>query len=227
MMNRERVKIPEGDYELYKRLVDAVQDYAIIAVDRAGYILSWNTGAQRLNGYTAQEAIGEHFSIFYSQEDIDAHKPEFELRTAERVGRFEDFGWRVRKDGTRFWANVVISPLRGADGEVIGFSKVTRDITERKAAEEQLAESEQRFRALVQHVRDYAIFAMSADGRIQTWNEGARRIKGYDAEDIVGREYELFFTPEDRAAGLPQRLLRAARELGSTEHEGWRMRKDG
>src|SRR5512138_2726308 len=113
---------------LYRLLVDSVRDYAIFALDPEGRVLSWNAGAERLKGYTASEIIGRHFSIFYPPERIAEHFPEHELEVASRVGRFEDEGWRVRKDGTRFWANVVITALRNPTGALIGFAKVTRDL---------------------------------------------------------------------------------------------------
>jgi len=127
---------------LYGLLVETVQDYAIFALDPDGYILSWNAGAKRLKGYTRQEIIGRHFSIFYPPEDIARGKTKWELEIAAREGRFEDEGWRVRKDGTQFWANVVITALRAPDGDLVGFAKITRDLTERRDAEEELRQSE-------------------------------------------------------------------------------------
>jgi len=165
--------------ELHRLLVDSIDEYAIFALDPAGYILSWNAGAQRLKGYTADEIIGKHFSIFYPPEQIERGFPNFELREATRVGRFEDEGLRVRKDGSRFWANVVITALRDpSSGGLVGFGKVTRDLTERRRAEESLRLSEERFRLLVQGVKDYAIFMLDPGGYITTWNAGAERIKG-------------------------------------------------
>src|SRR2546423_12618888 len=146
--------------ELHRLLVEGVDDYAIFALDPDGFILSWNAGAQRFKGYTAEEVVGKHFSIFYPREKIEEGFPEYELREAARVGRFEDEGWRVRKDGTRFWADVVITALRDASGQLIGYAKVTRDLTERRVAEEELRESEERFRLLVNSVKDYAIFML-------------------------------------------------------------------
>src|SRR4051794_18093647 len=108
---------------LYRLLVESVKDYAIFALDPRGNILSWNAGAQRIKGYLPEEAIGKHFSIFYPRELVAEGFPEFELRTAANVGRFEDEGWRIRKDGTRFWANVVITALRAPDGTLVGFAK--------------------------------------------------------------------------------------------------------
>ncbi len=126
--------------ELYRLLVESVRDYAIFALDPNGYIVSWNPGAERFKGYTAPEIIGKHFSVFYPPEDLLARKPQIELEIATAVGRLEDEGWRVRKDGTQFWANVVITALRGPDGELVGFAKVTRDLTQRRAAELQAVE---------------------------------------------------------------------------------------
>jgi PAS domain S-box-containing protein len=130
--------------ELYRLLVESVKDYAIFALDPNGYIVSWNPGAQRFKGYTASEIIGKHFSVFYPPEDLLARKPQIELEIATAVGRLEDEGWRVRKDGTQFWANVVITALRAPDGELVGFAKVTRDLTQRRAAELQAVEDARR-----------------------------------------------------------------------------------
>jgi len=213
--------------DLYRLLVESVDDYAIFALDRNGYILSWNAGAQRFKGYTADEAIGKHFSIFYPQERVEEGFPEFELREAARVGRFEDEGWRIRKDGSRFWANVVITALYNPKGQLVGFGKVTRDLTERRLAEEALRESEQRFRLLVHGVRDYAIFMLDTTGHITTWNTGAQRIKGYTSEEIIGKHFSIFYTAEDLEDGKPARELEIATRTGVYEEEGWRLRKDG
>jgi PAS domain S-box-containing protein len=213
--------------ELYRVLVDSVRDYAIFALDPDGYILSWNAGAKRFKGYESDEAIGKHFSIFYPPEKVAERFPEHELEVASRVGHFEDEGWRVRKDGSRFWANVVITALRGEGGELIGFAKVTRDLTERRRAELALQESEQRFRLLVQGVRDYAIFMLDASGHVATWNDGAERIKGYTADEIIGKHMRTFYPPEDNAADKTTHELEVAAREGSFEEEGWRMRKDG
>ncbi len=213
--------------ELHRLLVESVDDYAIFALDPDGYILSWNAGAQRFKGYTADEIIGKHFSIFYPPERISEGFPQYELREAARVGRFEDEGWRLRKDGTRFWANVVITALRDHSGNLVGYAKVTRDLTERRLAEEALRESEERFRLIVQGVRDYAIFMLDPTGHITTWNEGAQRIKGYSAEEIIGKHFSIFYPPEANAIGHPQHELEIAKAKGVYEEEGWRLRKDG
>jgi PAS domain S-box-containing protein len=213
--------------ERFRLLVEGVQDYAIFVMDPEGRISSWNQGAETIKGYKAAEIIGKHFSIFYPDEDLRTGKPAWELEVATRLGRFEDFGWRVRKDGSRFWANVVITALRDASGRLYGFGKVTRDITERRRAEEALRVSEERFRLLVQGVRDYAIFMLDRGGKVSSWNEGAERIKGYRASEIIGKHFSVFYPEVDLRAGKPQRELEEAIEKGRCEDEGWRVRKDG
>jgi PAS domain S-box-containing protein len=213
--------------ELHRLLVDSIDDYAIFAIDPEGYILSWNAGAHRLKGYAPEEIIGKHFSIFYPPEQNARGFPSFELREADRVGRFEDEGWRVRKDGSRFWANVVITALRGPSGSLVGFAKVTRDLTERRRTEETLRLSEERFRLLVQGVKDYAIFMLDPNGYVTTWNAGAERIKGYAAGEILGKHFSAFYTPEDLESGKPARELEIATATGVYEEEGWRIRRDG
>ncbi len=213
--------------ELHRLLVESVDDYAIFALDPDGFILSWNAGAQRFKGYTADEIIGKHFSIFYPREKIEEGFPDYELREARRVGRFEDEGWRIRKDGSRFWANVVITALHDPAGRLVGFAKVTRDLTERRIAEEALRESEERFRLIVQGVKDYAIFMLDPTGHITTWNEGAQRIKGYTADEIIGKHFSIFYPPDVAASGHPEHELEIAKAKGVYEEEGWRVRKDG
>jgi PAS domain S-box-containing protein len=225
---------PNGDIrsildagDLHRLLVDSVQDYAIFALDPQGYILSWNAGAQRFKGYTADEVLGKHFSIFYPRELVAEGFPAFELRTAANTGRFEDEGWRIRKDGSRFWANVVITALRDREGRLTGFAKVTRDLTERREAEEAIRESEERFRLILEGVRDYAIFMLDPRGRVATWNAGAERLNGYRAREINGVHFSKFYPPDDVAAKKPEHELEVAVETGKYEEEGWRVRKDG
>jgi PAS domain S-box-containing protein len=208
-------------------LIDAIQDYAIFILDPDGVIRSWNSGASRTMGYAANEAIGSHFSIFYEQDAIAAGKPQMELEVAAREGRIEDEGWRIRKDGTRFWANTIITPLRTPAGDVTGFAKVTRDLTQRRAADEELRQSEEMFRLLVASVKDYAIFLLDPEGRVKTWNAGAERIKGYKPSEIIGHHFSEFYPEVDLRNGKPARELVIAREQGSVEDEGWRVRKDG
>jgi PAS domain S-box-containing protein len=213
--------------EQFRLLVEGVQDYAIFMLDPEGRISSWNQGAQQIKGYKAAEIIGKHFSIFYPDEDLRRGKPAWELEVAKRVGRFEDYGWRLRKDGSRFWANVIITALRDPQGHLHGFAKVTRDISDRREAEEALRSSEERFRLLVQGVRDYAIYMLDPQGNVSSWNEGADHIKGYKADEIIGKHFSVFYPEEDRRAGKPQKELEAARQAGRFEDEGWRVRKDG
>jgi PAS domain S-box-containing protein len=213
--------------ERYRILVDAITDYAIYMLDPEGIIASWNAGAARFKGYSEAEVIGEHFSRFYLPEDRERGLPEKALKTAAEQGRFEGEAWRVRKDGSRFWAHVVIDPVRNADGGLVGFAKITRDLTERKAAEERLRKTEQQFRLLVQGVTDYAIYMMDPEGRVSSWNAGAERIKGYLPEEIIGEHYSNFFGEEERANRVPWKALEIAAEEGRYESEGWRYRKDG
>lgn len=211
----------------YRLLVDAITDYAVYMLDVDGRVTSWNPGAQRFKGYEAHEIVGEHFSRFYTEEDRAAGVPARALRTAADEGRFETEGWRVRKDGARFWAHVVIDPIRRRSGELLGFAKVTRDLTERRATEEKLKLSEQQFRLLVQGVTDYAIYMLDPEGLVSSWNAGAQRIKGYEPAEIIGQHFSRFYTEEDRATGEPERALRTAVAEGRFEKEGWRVRKDG
>jgi PAS domain S-box-containing protein len=213
--------------DLYRLLVDRVRDYAIFALDTTGHVLSWNEGAQRLKGWTANEIIGRHFSTFYPDYDIASGKPAYELKMAVREGRFEDEGWRIKKDGSRMWANVIITALFDDDGTHVGFAKVTRDLTDRRAAEETLRASEERFRLLVQGVKDYAIFMLDPDGHVVSWNDGAQRIKGYDEAQIVGKHFSVFYPHEDVENGKPARELAVASRQGRYEDEGWRLRSDG
>lgn len=211
----------------YRILVEAITDYAIYMLDTAGIVTSWNRGAARFKGYSEREIIGQHFSRFYTEEDKAIDLPHIALRTAREAGRFEQEGWRVRKDGTRFWAHVVIDPIRDPDDTLIGYAKITRDLSERRRAEEQLRESQEEFRLLVQGVTDYALFMLDRDGRVNSWNSGAERIKGYSREEILGHHFSRFYTEEDREAGLPGKGLHQAATEGRWETEGWRVRKDG
>ncbi len=210
----------------YELLIQGVVDYAIFMLDPDGRVASWNPGAQRIKGYAAGEIIGAHFSRFYPDEERAAGVPAKALRTAAETGRFSAEGWRVRKDGSRFWAMVVIDPIRH-DGKLVGFAKVTRDMTEQRNAQLAALESERRFRLLVEGVVDYAIYMLDPDGHVTNWNAGAERIKGYAASEIVGQHFSRFYTPEDTAAGLPWKVLETARRAGRYEAEGWRVRSDG
>ncbi len=223
----ERFQAALSEEGRYRLLIDAITDYAIFMLDPGGRVVSWNAGAERLKGYTQAEILGEHFSRFYTPEDLAAGLPQRALDTAAREGRSEAEGWRVRKDGTRFWANVVIDPIREPDGLILGFAKVTRDLSERLHAEADLKQSEEEFRLLVQSVTDYAIYMLDPQGIVTNWNAGAERIKGYTPSEIIGDHFSRFYTEEDRANGLPAVSISTATRDGRFENEGWRVRKDG
>ncbi len=208
-------------------LVDSVIDYAIYLLDRDGLIRTWNAGAERIKGYRASEVIAQHFSLFFTPEDKAAGVPGQILERAARDGRAEQEGWRIRKDGGRFWAASIAQPVRDSRGRIMGFAKITRDMTERRAAQQALYESERKFRLLVQAVKDCAIYMLDPSGVIVNWNSGAERLKGYSAAEIVGQHFSKFYTREDRMAGLPARVLEAAAREGHHEADGWRVRKDG
>jgi PAS domain S-box-containing protein len=211
----------------FRLLVENVQDYAIFMLDSHGRVASWNTGAERIKGWRADEIVGRPFETFYPPELVEQGWPQEELRRARAEGRFEDEGWRVRKDGSRFWANVVITPLLDAEGRLHGYAKVTRDLSERRDREEIMRRSEEHMRLLVGSVRDYAIFMLDPYGTVLTWNAGAEAIFGFRAEEVIGRNFSLFFTPTDVAAGIPARELRSALAQGRFEIEAWRQRSDG
>ena len=183
--------LDHGNGVAYRQLVDTINDYAIFFLTPEGNIASWNPGAQRIKGYRPEEIIGKHFSVFYAPEALAEDWPMEELRQSAAKGRLEDEGWRLRKDGTRFWANVIITPLRGPSGQLLGFFKVTRDLTEKRAQEERLRESERNLRLLVSTVIDYAIYSMDPNGFITGWNLGAQRIKGYTAGEAIGKHFDL------------------------------------
>jgi PAS domain S-box-containing protein len=211
----------------FRMLVDGLTDYAIYMLDPSGVITKWNAGAARIKGYSAEEIIGRHFSRFYTVDDRRAGLPARVLEVAAREGRYEMEGWRVRKDGSRFWAAVVIDAVHGENGELLGFAKITRDMTERRAAQEALRDSERQFRLLVSGVSDYAIYMLDPNGIVSSWNTGAARIKGYSADEIIGQHFSKFYTEGERSAGRPARALQQALEQGRSESEGWRVRKDG
>lgn len=213
--------------ESYRTLVESIGDYAIFMLDRDGYIRSWNLGAEKIKGYTGPEIIGKHFSQFYTADALRRDWPAFELRMAERDGRFEDEGWRVRKDGSHFWANVVITALRDPSGKLTGFGKVTRDLTERRNFEQTLRESEETLRLLIESVKGYAISMLDPGGRVISWNSGAEQINGYRREEVIGQHFSLFYTPEALLQQKPERELATARMQGRAEDEDWRVRKDG
>ena len=213
--------------ERFRLMIQAVKDYAIFMIDPQGRVANWNEGAHRIKGYEAEEIIGKHFSIFYPEDALARGWPEHELQVAASEGSFEDEGWRIRKDGSRFWANVVITALHDDDRELIGFTKVTRDLSERRRHEEALRRSEERLRLMTDSVKDYAIFLLDPEGHISSWNEGARRIKGYEADEIIGKHFSIFYPEEQLERNWPEYELKVTRKEGRFEDEGWRLRKDG
>ena len=232
-MNTDTERVTRGaehlrqSEERFRLLVEGVLDYAIFMLDPDGYVLTWNAGAERFKGYRAEEIVGCHFSRFYPPEALARDLPAHELEMAARVGSFEDEGWRVRKDGSLFWANVVITAMRDKTGALIGYSKVTRDLTQRRNHEEQLRQSEERFRLMVEGVSEYAIFMLDVNGRVATWNVGAQRIKGYTADEIIGQHISVFYPQDVRESRWPEHELQQAAEKGSFVDVGWRVRKDG
>jgi len=228
--NRTQSGLPQTDLveseRRFRLLVEGVSDYAIYMLDPSGVIVNWNAGAQRIKGYTAPEVVGQHFRMFYPSAERDTGLPERNLEIARRAGKYEGEGWRVRKDGTQFFASVVIDAIY-EDGELVGFAKVTRDLTERETAFRALRDSERQFSYLVRGVSDYALYMLDREGIVSSWNTGGERIKGYTPAEIIGQHFSRFYSDADRANGKPARALNIAREQGRYEEEGWRVRKDG
>lgn len=217
----------QGHYQLLINAVESIRDYAIFMLDPTGIILTWNKGAEHIVGYSEAETVGKHFSIFYTPEDLARRHPQEELKVSRTEGQYQEEGWRVRRDGVRFWASVLINRITDENGELMGFSQITRDLTERRQTEVTLRASEERFRQLVAGVKDYAIFLLDANGIVATWNEGAERLKGYTPDEIIGQHFSKFYPPEDIAAGKTEYELEEASLTGRFEDEGWRLRKDG
>jgi len=211
----------------FRLLVEDARDYAIFMLDPQGHVVSWNAGAERIKGYTADEIIGSHLSRFYTPDARVNGAPNESLRQARETGRHEDEGWRVRKDGSRFWASAVLTALRAPSGELIGFSKITRDLSERREHEERLRQSEERFRQLVEMVEGYAIYMLDPNGFVSSWNIGAQRITGYSAEMVLGRHFSMFYPPDAVERGWPQHQLEVAARTGRFDDDGWRVRQDG
>ena len=226
-MSETASAVSQPDEELFRLLVGGVREYAIYMLDPHGCVLTWNAGAERLKGYTHSEIIGASFAKFFTPEDLALNAPERILADARQRGTHREEGWRLRKDGSRFWADVLVTALYSPDGALRGFAKVTRDETDRHEMQEQLRASEERFRLLVGGLKEHALYMLDTAGVVVNWNAGAQHIKQYTAEEIVGRHFGVFFTSDERASGKPQRELDLAAKLGSYEEEGWRIRKDG
>jgi PAS domain S-box-containing protein len=204
-----------------------VTDYALCVLDPQGSVSSWNAGAARQTGFAAEDILGRHFRTLFPPDAVAQAVPEQLLARAADQGHVEDEGWRVRKDGSLFWANVIITALRAPDGAVCAFVTITRDLTEHMQAEEAGRQSEERFRLMVEGVVDYAIYMLDPEGHVMSWNVGAERMKGYSADEIIGQHFSRFYPPEDVARDKPGRQLRIVRDQGRVEDEGWRVRKDG
>ena len=213
--------------ERFRAVAESATD-AIVAADKSGHITYFNQGAERIFGYAARDVISRPLTLLMPQRFHDAHRQGLArfLTTGEArvVGRTVELVGQ-RKDGTEFPLELSLASWK-ARGDTF-FTGILRDITERKRAEELLRASEERFHLMVKHVEDYAIFMLDAEGRVATWNAGAERIKGYRADEIIGRHFACFYTPDDVRAGKPERLLQEAVSQGRCEDEGWRVRKDG
>jgi PAS domain S-box-containing protein len=210
-----------------RQWVASTIDYSVFLISPEGIVVNWNPGGIQIEGYRAEEIVGRHFSVLYTDDDRSVGLPDAVIESIQQQGHHDSQGWRRRIDGSVFWASVVTTALRDPQGELRGAVQVVRDVSENRRAHEAVIESERRFRLLAQGVTDYAIFMLSPDGYVANWNNGARRIKGYSADEIVGSHFSRFYTPEDVATGLPQRGLETAARDGRFEAEGWRVRRDG
>ena len=233
--------IKSEETDTYHKMINEVEDYAIILLNQEGIIQNWNKGGEKINGYTESEIVGKHFRIFYLPEDSVNNLPEKLLKKATDKGKASHEGWRLRKNGTKFWGSITLTALHTANGEIMGYSKVTRDLTEKKIADDQarsftkelqlsneaLRRSEEKYHKMIEEVQDYAIILLNEKGDIQNWNKGAEKIKGYSAEEIIGKNFRIFYLPADRESGLPEKLIATAIKEGRATHEGLRVRKDG
>src|SRR5688572_28563540 len=207
---------------LYRLSFESAEDFAILTTNVAGRIKSWNGGAEKLFGYREREAIGMRFPRLFTPADRKQGIPRLELKVAFQKGRAGDTRWMLRKDRTVFWADGLTMPLKTESGKLFGYLKILRDSTHKKLAERWAGQ----FRLLVENLHDYAVFMLDLEGKVTYWNAGAERIKGYDAREIVGRNFSVFYTTEERRAGKPRKELLLTRKTGRLETEGWRLRKN-
>lgn len=233
--------VPNPNHQLFDKLIAEMEDYAIFLLDADGIVMSWNDGAERIKGYSADEIIGKSFKTFYTKADVEAGVPDKLLEKARKDGRVQDEGWRVGNYEDMFWARIVISAVHDEQGNVTGFIKVIRDLSERIAAEKIISEYEkslteqaqqaekmrQMYYSFITEVVDYSIIMLDSSGHIIDWNKGAEQIKGYSADEIIGKHFSILYQEEDRKALLPETLLYKAKTEGRATHEGYRVKKDG
>lgn len=215
------------DRDLDRLLLEAVRDHGIMMFDLHGHVIRCNPGAGAMTGYPNDEVLGRHLSCFYTEADRRSGRPDEILSRAVSEDHCEAEELRVRKDGSSYWADIVMSPVRDEHGRLRGFAEVARDVTGRVMAEKALRESEERFRLLVAGVRDYAIFMLDPSGNVLSWNCGAELIMGYEADEVLGGHWSCFYSEEDRRLGAPDTHLAEAERQGRVEAEGWCVRKDG
>jgi PAS domain S-box-containing protein len=208
-------------------LLDSLAEHAVFLIDLNGIIESWNSGVGRVLGYEEPEFRGLPFAALFTPEDVAAGVPRAELDRALATGRSDDKRQHVRRDGSRFHADGVVTVMKSPEGAPIAFCKVMHDVTAQHEASEALRISEEQYRSLVQSVSDYAIFMLDPSGCVASWTPAAERLIGYGSEQIIGQSFQVFFTQEDRERGVPQHELRSAEDTGRAQSEGWRVRRDG
>ena len=225
-LRREVERLREIE-QRFEDFANSARDFAFITLDLNKNVVGWNKGAEQLLGYGEAEIVGKSGAVFFTPEDVAAGEPDHEIETAKASGRAEDERWHVRKDGSRFWGSGVMTLLRARDGKVRGYAKVMRDNTEQRKRIEALRTSEERFRVLVENVRDCALFPVDVEGKISDWNPGAERIFGYSASEVLGRSaYEVFPAEEETKHILRSDLEKAAQQGGASA-DAWMVRKDG